>query len=177
MSTENNKKKEYAKKLYEAGKLDTPEIAKNLGVTLKTLKGWIKKEGWKVLKSSEITKATALASQIVDCYESNDDSLLGMVNGLLPRIIKILNRTLQIYEEQDMPVPLRDCSALLSKLMEIRGKITGETTGQGFDQESLRSQTLVDMRSITQKIPSGLKAFNAYSDTIDLKTYEVKEIE
>ena len=104
-------------------------------------------------------------------------SLLDTVDAVLPEALWILNRTLQKHKETDDLPPLRDTTNLVKGMMEIRGKITGETSGDIADANTIRSKTMGDIRRVLSVIPQNLKTLTGYSDVIELEKYEVKQIE
>lgn len=175
----NPQKVDFAKKMYEAGNMSNVEIAERLGINANTLGIWIKKHNFtKKENLSEIQSANIIATKIVDYCNTEDSSLLGMINGLLPRLINIMNTTLLMYENKGLPIPLREAGTLLGKLMEIRGKITGETSGEMYGEDSIRSKSLSQMADFSNKFPKllGTKIIG-YSDVIEVEKYTVKEIE
>lgn len=174
----NEEKIEFARKMYEADNITNSEIAERLKISPNTLTNWIKKYKFTRKENfSEIERVNHLATSLVS-YSGSDITLLEMINSLLPRLIGIMNRTLQMYEDKDVPIPLREAGTLLGKLMEIRGKITGETTGDIHSNDTIRSKSIADMNVFANKFPKLLgKKIVGYNDVIDVEQYSVKEIE
>ena len=158
---------------YSVG-ISIEEIAAKTGVTTEKIKSITSKLPPPRQKLADVMKSTGL---IADGEKPLDMSLLDMTDGILPQALWILNRTLQKHKETDELPSLRDTTGLVKAMMEIRGKITGETTGDTLDQNSIRTKTLADLRRILPNIPQNLKTLTGYSEVIELEKYEVKQIE
>ena len=173
----NEKKREVAERLFEMGEPATV-IADKLNIGAATVRKWAKDNNWSSNSVGDVEKLNALATRVVNTYETtSDDSLLEMVNSLLPKLISIMNRTLTMYEESDVPVPLREASTLLGKLMDVRGKITGETSGMLSDPNSIRAKTLEAMAKYSKDLPSLVLSKIASGEGVVDAKYEVREIE
>ena len=133
---------EKMQQLYESGKYSDIEIAAKVGVDKITVTKQAKKFGWtQEIKIPE--QIEDQANQIIKASDSKDATVLSTANKLLPKLTEIIEKTLDRWKtEMDkkngkLP-PIRDLTNLLTKLMEIKGKLSGEFDSvEGADQKRL----------------------------------------
>lgn len=157
------------------------EIARRLNVTPNTVGSWAKQDEWadpKEVKQAEQKQETSLASLSVQ----DKKTILEQVEPLLNLSFDNLFDKLKEESQEGQYSGIRDYTSLVTKLMDIKGKITGETTNPDLDEDSIRSKTMtefkemLDILSSTGKI-GNIKQITGSSEVIELEKFEVKEIE
>ncbi len=123
------------KKLYELGEFSDAEVAVKAQVDKRTVVNFAKKEKW--IKSPKIPKEIEKdASVILKAVESKDATVLATAGKLLPFVTELIELTLERYKEKmdndaTFIPPIRELTALLTKLMEAKAKLSGELEDTG----------------------------------------------
>jgi predicted transcriptional regulator len=170
-----------AKFLFEKKGLTKADIARKLSVTPNTVSKWAKEDSWdpQPLPPEKLTPATELSK----IGKQDKQTILQQVDPLLELSFDNLFSKLEEESSTRQYSGIRDYTSLVTKLMEIKGKITGETTNTELDEDSIRAKTMTEFKEMldtlsdTGKITGNLKQVSGKSDVIDLEEFQVKEIE
>lgn len=186
-------KQEAAKFLYEEKKFTLIEIAEKVGVTPVTISRWKKEGKWK--KKEVETKPEKYRPQaeisidneiqmMIDKYSENKKSpMLDKIEPLLDLSFENLFHKLLQEKNNNNFSNIRDYQGLVTKLMDLKGKITGETSDKVVDENEVKAKVVDDLsriaEAITQLNASGTKKIEGsfVDETIDLEDYVVEEIE
>lgn len=172
-----------AKQIYEGRGLEPSKIAEILKLNVKTVTGWIEKEGWvKGLTEEDVAAGKEFARtsfEIVKEGSTKNKLILEMAQPTLELAFFNLHAKLTQERNSQEFSSIRDYAGLIGKLMETIGKITGETTGDLEKTEvEIKRQTLGVLSDIAKRIEEkGVKKITASSDNFDLEKYQVKVID
>lgn len=175
-------KKADAKFLFEKKGFSKAEIARRLGVTPNTVGKWSKEDNWSE-PVEQVEEQPKPVNELAKLSASDKKTILEQVEPLLNLSFDNLFDKLKEESQEGKYSGIRDYTSLVTKLMEIKGKITGETTNPDLDEDSIRARTMIEFKEMIEvlsdngKITGNLKQVTGKSDVIDIEKFEVKEIE
>lgn len=166
MGKSKDKEKDFAKLLYLDGKLTQKEIADRVGVTEKTLGGWIVAGKWEALKVSMLTtKDNQLVALYKNLQDLNHDIQTRKpvrdvpLHMLKPIKVKQPDGSELVewpkYEEEDYPIKIGNTPT--SKEADIIAKIT--TSIKRLETETSVGDTIEVAKKVIQFIQSVDSAF------------------
>ena len=166
------------KNLYESGKLTLEEMEGKTGITKKTIEKYAADNQWKA-KSVLPTNVEDFGENIIAKYEAGEP-IEKMVDNLLPDAIWVIQQILNDAKKNKSNRPgLRDATALLTKLIEIKGKITGELAGTQITINEHVERSFAQMNQFMEMLGdkgiTGLKPED--EDVYELEDYKVEVIE